>query len=182
MSGPAPRVERLHSGDEQRLRAIRLRALAQDPDAFYRTLADDEPQPPQFWTRWLTAPGQVVLVAQLDGHDVGVGALVSDRRAPEERAVVSFWVDPAVRGRGIARALMVRLQTYARTAGIAAVSLEVADSNAAAVALYADLGFEPTGETGAFPAPASTSPSTGAGWCSTSRVLGCGWSRRRARS
>jgi len=153
VSAPVPVVERLHPGDEQRLRAVRLRALAEDPDAFYRTLADDEPQPPQFWTRWLTAPGQVVLVARLGDRDVGLAALVPDRRAPDERAVVAFWVDPAVRGRGVARALLVELVSRAELDGVPAVSLEVADSNAAAITLYADLGFEPTGETGAFPPP-----------------------------
>ncbi len=153
MNEPVPQVDRLLPGDEQRLRAVRLRALTVDPDAFYRTLADDEPQPLAFWSRWLAAPGQVVLVARLDGHDVGLVALVPDRRAPDERAVVSFWVDPDARGRGIARALLAELVAGARTQGVPAVSLEVADSNAVAISLYADLGFEPTGETGAFPPP-----------------------------
>lgn len=148
-----PRVEALGPGEGERLRRLRLTALQADPDAFYRTYAEEVDQPPSFWDGWLARGGACVVVAVLDGRDVGLAGLVPDRLVPDELAVVTFWVDPAARGRGVGRALLADLERRGRALGAAALTLEVADDNAAAVRLYAAAGFEPTGRTGAFAPP-----------------------------
>jgi ribosomal protein S18 acetylase RimI-like enzyme len=148
-----PRVEALGPGDGERLRRLRLTALQTDPDAFYRTYAEEVDQPPSFWDAWLAREGACVVVAVLDGRDVGLAGLVPDRHVPGELAVVTFWVSPAARGRGTGRALLADLERRARAAGAAAMTLEVADANTAAVNLYAAAGFAPTGRTGAFAPP-----------------------------
>ena len=147
------RIEQLAPGAEQRLRELRLVALQSDPDAFYRTYAEEVDHPAEFWRGWLARPRTVLLVAVDGTRDVGLGGLVPDRRAPEHLAVVTFWVDPSARGRGVARALLDALVLAAREAGAAALTLEVADANEAAVRLYAAAGFEPTGRVGAFGPP-----------------------------
>lgn len=48
-------------------------------------------------------------------------------------------------------ALIDTLIDWARSAGFSRLVLDVADDNAAAVALYARHGFEPTGEVGCLP-------------------------------
>ncbi len=149
----AVRVERLVPGDEARLRELRLTALQADPDAFYRTYAEEVDQPAEFWSAWIARPRTVLLVAVDGGRDVGIGGLVPDRRVPGELAVITFWVDPSARGRGVARALLDALVRSAREVGAAALTLEVADANETAVRLYATAGFEPTGRTGAFAPP-----------------------------
>ena len=149
----AVRTERLAAGDEARLRELRLTALQSDPDAFYRTHAEEVDQPTEFWSAWLARAGTVLLVAVDEGRDVGIGGLVPDRHAPEELAVITFWVDPRARGRGVGRALLDALVREARALGAPAVTLEVADANGAAVRLYAAAGFEHTGRTGAFAPP-----------------------------
>ncbi len=150
----AVQVERLGLGDAARLRELRLTALQSDPDAFYRTYAEEVDQPAEFWSGWLARPRTVLLVAVDEGRDVGIGGLVPDRHVPEELAVITFWVDPSARGRGVARALLDALVRSARDDGAPALTLEVADANEAAVNLYAAAGFEPTGHTGAFAAAA----------------------------
>jgi ribosomal-protein-alanine N-acetyltransferase len=59
--------------------------------------------------------------------------------------IVTLGVAPAARRRGAARALLEDLLARARGLGVAALTLEVADDNAAAFALYRALGFEPAG-------------------------------------
>jgi ribosomal-protein-alanine N-acetyltransferase len=54
-------------------------------------------------------------------------------------------VAPAARRRGAARALLEDLLARARSLGVASLTLEVAEDNAAAIALYRALGFEPAG-------------------------------------
>jgi ribosomal protein S18 acetylase RimI-like enzyme len=146
-------LQRLRPGEGRRLRAIRLRALAQDPDAFYRTHAEEVALPERSWEEWIGRERTVLLVAVQDGRDVALGALVPDRQVPDELAVVAFWVDPGARGRGVGRLLLDALVAHARADGAPAVTLGVADSNAAAVDLYAAAGFEHTGQTGAFAPP-----------------------------
>lgn len=146
-------VERLGPDEATRFRRLRLTALQADPDAFYRTHAEEVGHPTTYWEGWLSRDDAPVVVAVLDGRDVGLAGLVPDRHAEGELAVVAFWVAPAARGRGVGRALLDDLEVRARAAGAAAMTLEVADANGAAVRLYAAAGFEPTGHTGAFDPP-----------------------------
>lgn len=148
-----PRVEVLGPGEGQRLRTLRLEALRSDPDAFYRTHAEEVDDPPSSWEAWLAGDGCHLVAAVVDGRDAGLAGLVPDRHADGELAVVTFWVDPGARGRGVGRAMLDELERLAREAGARALTLEVADANDAAVRLYAAAGFEPTGHTGAFGPP-----------------------------
>ena len=61
----------------------------------------------------------------------------------DEGEIANLAVVPAARRRGIARALLDAIVAEARGSGIARVFLEVRESNAAARALYASLGFTP---------------------------------------
>ena len=76
-----------------------------------------------------------------DGEPLGF-ALVW--RAADEEHLIDLAVDPAFRRRGIARLLLETLVTGATAAGSAVVLLEVRQSNLAALALYAALGFTQT--------------------------------------
>ncbi|HKF73539.1 MAG TPA: GNAT family N-acetyltransferase [Stellaceae bacterium] len=59
--------------------------------------------------------------------------------------IVTLGVAPQARRRGAARALLEDLLGRARALGIASLTLEVAEDNAAAFALYRALGFEAAG-------------------------------------
>jgi ribosomal-protein-alanine N-acetyltransferase len=59
--------------------------------------------------------------------------------------IVTLGVAPSARRRGAARALLEDLLARARAAGVATLTLEVADDNPAALALYSALGFEHAG-------------------------------------
>jgi RimJ/RimL family protein N-acetyltransferase len=83
-----------------------------------------------------------VLVAHCGGELVG---LVTGTRGPfrERRGCIEIGVGvaPTCRGRGIGRALLVAVETWARQAGVHRLHLTVAAENAAAIALYRKLGF-----------------------------------------
>lgn len=89
------------------------------------------------------------IVAELDGRIVGSAALYAPAAAaygslasatpwPEVRLVA---VDPAVRGRGVARALVEECVRRARAAAAPALGLHTSRSMRAAMRLYERLGF-----------------------------------------
>ncbi len=87
-----------------------------------------------------TAPGRgVFLVARLDGAASGCGAvrLISETEAEIKR----MYVRPSRRGRGIARALLARLETEARRLGARRLLLETGERQQEAIGLYESAGY-----------------------------------------
>jgi GNAT superfamily N-acetyltransferase len=93
--------------------------------------------------------GVTRLVAELDGAIVGSAALhASDSAAYGDLAGLAPWpevrlvaVDPKVRGRGVARALVDECIRRARTSGATALGLHSSQSMRAALRLYERMGF-----------------------------------------
>ena len=90
-----------------------------------------------------STPDDHVFVAELDGRLVGMAGLhVRDGKA-RHSAHVGLAVHADFHGRGIGRALMVKLLDVAdRWLGLVRVDLTTVDDNARAIALYQSLGFE----------------------------------------
>jgi ribosomal-protein-alanine N-acetyltransferase len=63
----------------------------------------------------------------------------------DEAEIHHLYLDPSFRGRGVAFRLMTRFLSYAESAGIRLVYLEVRESNRRALELYSTLGFSPSG-------------------------------------
>lgn len=83
------------------------------------------------------------LVVEADGHVVGMGGL---RATDEWRAeVLRVRVHPAVRRRGVGRALMDALAVEARRLGFGALHLDTATNQPEAVAFYEALGYTEVG-------------------------------------
>jgi ribosomal protein S18 acetylase RimI-like enzyme len=146
-------IGRAAPGEWERVRRVRLRALADTPDAFGTTLAQDEARPDDQWRARLADSHAATFVASAGGEDVG---LVTGRPYEEvagSAGLFGMWVAPSQRGRGIAGELVDAVVAWARASRFERVLLDVADANAAAIALYASKGFEPTGVTGSLPAP-----------------------------
>ena len=72
------------------------------------------------------------------------------RTVLEDAEVLTVAVDPAVRGRGVGRALVEASTAAAAAAGATAMFLEVAVDNAPALALYARAGFHRAGLRSAY--------------------------------
>ena len=84
-------------------------------------------------------PVGAFLVAWLDGEPVGCGAI--RRHADGIAEVKRLWVVPSARGRGLARALMARLEAEAVALGYHQLRLETGLRQPEAIALYTALGY-----------------------------------------
>jgi ribosomal-protein-alanine N-acetyltransferase len=73
------------------------------------------------------------------------GGLVLIRRAADEAEILTLGTEPTRRRQGVARRLLTAALEWAATSGATQVFLEVAESNAAARALYGAVGFKPCG-------------------------------------
>jgi len=144
-------IERLAADEGLRLRTIRLRALADAPDAFGSTYAEVAARPLATWPQQLQEIA--AFVALKDGEDVGLVRCASDDQHPDTAWLISMWVAPEARGQGVGEALIDAVIEYARSSGAIRLLLDVGDDNQPAIALYARKGFKPNGATGSLPAP-----------------------------
>jgi GNAT superfamily N-acetyltransferase len=145
------KLTQLAAVDWERLRAIRLRALLDAPDAFGSTFNDAAARSPESWSKQLL--DMPTFVAASDGVDVGVVRCAPDESRTDTAWLISMWVAPEARHKGIAGVLVDAVIEHARAKGVARVLLDVADNNAPAIALYARKGFQPNGAVGALPPP-----------------------------
>lgn len=90
----------------------------------------------------LENPLSLWLVAVEQGAVVGY---IGSQTVLDEADVMNLAVDPAIRRRGVGRALLRALETRLRAENVHALSLEVRPSNLAARALYAREGFVEAG-------------------------------------
>ncbi|MEO8899535.1 MAG: GNAT family N-acetyltransferase [Candidatus Dormibacter sp.] len=136
-----PSVHRA-SPDEWRVyRQVRLATLREAPSAFWTTLADATLVTEEVWRRWLTVGG--CFVAVIDGTPVGLAAGFREEDGTAE--LISMWVDPSWRGRGVAGQLVTAVTEWAARDGFATVHLWVAVGNDAAERLYARHQFARSG-------------------------------------
>ncbi len=127
-------LRRLGPDDWDDLRAIRLRSLADSPDAFGSTLAREQGFTDADWRRRLDGP----VYAVDDPAPVAIGGIF-DRDGVAH--VWGMWTDPAHRGRGHARAILDALIPHGTAA-----ELDVNVTNGDARTVYERYGFVGTGE------------------------------------
>jgi ribosomal protein S18 acetylase RimI-like enzyme len=131
-------------GDEHELRSIRLRALADAPDAFASTSEREAARTTADWRRWL-APGATFFFDDADGRPVGLVAAVGDADDAGLRHLMACWVDPAARGTGVGDALVESMLSWASRDGADRARVEVYADNTTAIGLYERHGFRRTG-------------------------------------
>ena len=144
-------IERLTTGDGERLRVIRLRSLRDSPDAFATTFEEAEALAPETWNRQLEH--LATFVASAPGADLGMVRAMRDEQSQETAYVISMWVAPEARCQGIGSALLDAVVQWARAQGLTRLLLDVTEANAPAIALYTRKGFVRTGASGVLPPP-----------------------------
>ena len=146
--------------DAALLRTIRLAALADAPSAFGSTFAAESDRPDAEWQERADAGAAGRMRAMwfaLDERDDAVGLVGGYRETAdaEEVELVSMWVAPEARRRGVAQALIAEVVAWARETGAASVRLWVTCGNDAAESLYRAVGFVDTGEQQPLPSDPS---------------------------
>lgn len=141
----AASIQRIGPGFEARLRALRLRALRDAPDAFGSTWEEVAEWPTERWT--LQLRGLPTWLASEHDADVGVICTEPDDTDPSRRWLLSLWVAPEARGTGTGRALVETLARWATQQGASHLLLEVGAHNTAARRLYERAGFVYSGQS-----------------------------------
>ncbi|TMA00618.1 MAG: GNAT family N-acetyltransferase [Methanobacteriota archaeon] len=92
---------------------------------------------------------EAALVAREKRAVVGVALAVYSPSAEEGRLLVlnDFFVDPAMRRKGVGRALATRLLEEAKAMRVERIDLEVTPTNAPAAAFWKSMGFRTGGRT-----------------------------------
>jgi len=132
-------IVRLEPEDWEVFRDLRVAALTDAPHAFGSTLDGERRLGEADWRAKLASRAQ--FVARDDAPIGTVGAY----RDGDVMELISMWVDPRRRGRGIATSLVDRVIVHARGLGCGEVRLWVAEGNTAAERLYRRCGFAWTG-------------------------------------
>jgi ribosomal protein S18 acetylase RimI-like enzyme len=151
-TGPSPagiRIRRLTAQEWPAYRALRLRSLADAPDAFCSSLALEESWAHELWMARLMAASvsgrDCPLVAEADDStdQPMLGLLWAKCDAGDAGIVNLFqmWVAPEARGRGVAAALVDEAVAWARSIQARLVRLGVVSDNQAAIQLYTRKGF-----------------------------------------
>lgn len=137
------------------LKQVRLRALADAPDAFSTTLAQAQAYTDADWqeraNRFTLPPPAAARIAYLDGTPCGMMTCYPASPQPTLAAPIAeltaVWVDPAARGQGAAEALTTSLIDWAHAQGIRTLQAWVMEDNPRALAFYKKMGFGETGQS-----------------------------------
>jgi len=138
-------IEPLGPDDWREFRDIRLRALAEAPDAFGITLAEARLNSEEHWRSRL-AGSDPIMAVRVDGALVAMGGGWVPPEEPDRIMVWGMWTAPEARGHGHGRSLLSYLLDSATQRDITTVELHVTEGNDTARALYVDCGFDATGE------------------------------------
>jgi RimJ/RimL family protein N-acetyltransferase len=131
------RITRLGETDWRVFAAVRMRALADslgENDPSYR---DEAAFTAAQWRRRLRDHAQFVALI----GERPVGLIGAQQENAETVYLYSLWLDPAVRGRGLAKQLVAAALDWARSSNVHTVRLRVATDNAAARQVYESIGF-----------------------------------------
>jgi ribosomal protein S18 acetylase RimI-like enzyme len=151
-------IRPLTSADHNTLRDTRLRALADTPLAFGSSYARESLDTPQQWQqraeKW-TTPNQARCFLAFDedrgGTCCGIVACFKDEQRAGSVAIVSMWVAPEARRKGLGRRLIGHVEQWARDQGAEQLRLHATETNLPAIELYLRCGFDFTGETEPYP-------------------------------
>ena len=139
-------VRRLGEADWQEFRRVRLYALEESPEAFSATRAEEEASDDASWLERVRRSPR--FLAERGGTVVGMASLgryeVAEGESDNSGEIYGLWVTPALRGTGVATALVNAASRQAGDDGRSHIVYWVSTSNGRAVAFASGLGFRPT--------------------------------------
>jgi putative acetyltransferase len=114
-----------------------VRELSEELGARYRDSGEGAFEPAD-----AKVPRSAFLVAKLEGEPVGCGALrpYGDQE-PHVAEIKRMYVKPAVRGRGVSRSILAKLESLARGFGYSVIRLETGLLQPEAIHLYVKAGY-----------------------------------------
>ena len=139
------RVRRIGIDDWPLWRSLRLQALEEAPYAFGSRLADWQGHG-DTEARWRGRVSDVPLNIVAERQETAVGMASGTAPNPDGSVeLISMWVAPFARGRGVGDALLKAVIEWVREQQASRVALGVMEGNERAVAFYHRHGFIPVG-------------------------------------
>lgn len=147
-------IEPITSRNVWVFKAVRLRALKEDPHAFGSTYAKESQLTDADWLRrverWNGATG-IGFLAMDDGVACGLAGSFLDENDRGSAVLISMWTAPTHRQQGVGRLLVDEVSKWARGRGAHFLLLMVVGNNDSAIRFYERLGFKRTGRTQPYP-------------------------------
>jgi ribosomal protein S18 acetylase RimI-like enzyme len=148
-------IRRIIPSDAGLLRQVRLRALSDTPMAFGSTYAREIAFESQEWQSRADRSSQSSDSSTFLAFDAGscCGIIGGFRRDgdPTTATIVSMWVAPEARRKGVGGKLLDAVGQWALLHGMTSLFLDVVETNAPAIAFYQKCGFSFTSETDWYP-------------------------------
>jgi GNAT superfamily N-acetyltransferase len=129
------------SEDWERVRDVRVRALADAPFAFGSRLEEEQDRPEAFWRSRLESHAAATFLATRGHQTVGLVRTFVESEDVTSAKLVSMWVAPHARGQGVGQQQVAVVVQWARDHDATSVQLWVTETNAAARRLYELCGF-----------------------------------------
>jgi GNAT superfamily N-acetyltransferase len=145
-------VRTLESSAWPTYRDLRLRALAESPDAFGSTLAAEQGSSAEEWIARLsngTSSGlDLPLIGEIDRKAAGLAWAKVDASNTSLVNIYQMWVAPEFRRQGLGRMLLRAAIEWARARRAHSIHLKATCGDTPAMRLYAQEGFKPVGQSG----------------------------------
>jgi len=147
-------LEQITEANAMAFKAVRLAALQDSPTAFESVYANELLIADDKWIerarKWGGSNSRAFL-ANDNGCYCGIAAGTIDPNETSQAYLLSMWVMPSYRQRGVGRLLVNAVLDWAATTTATKVVLDVTATNEAAIAFYESLGFVKTGNTKPYP-------------------------------
>ena len=124
-------------------RDVRVRALAESPDAFTATLADEADREDQFWRDRMTRSYR--LLAERGSASQGIVSLGPYEQDPSAAEVFGLYVIPEARGAGVSWRLVEAAAALAAQNGYTQLYYWVGTDNGRAIGFAKNFGFRSSG-------------------------------------
>jgi GNAT superfamily N-acetyltransferase len=142
-------VRPFRSEEWRTYRELRLRALADSPDAFGSTLAAEAGRGDDDWAdrlrRGIDPQRSLPLIAEFGDTPIGLAWGRIDDVHSDAANVYQMWVAPSHRRLGAGARLLETIIDWARTRSVRRVVLSVTLGDTSAYRMYIRAGFAPTG-------------------------------------
>jgi GNAT superfamily N-acetyltransferase len=145
-----PSIRTFASHEWRTYRDLRLRALADSPDAFGGTLAQEKDRPDTEWASRLTSGVEsrcdLALLAEVGSEPIGLAWGRIETSNLDVANLYQMWVAPNSRRLGAGRMLLEVVIAWAKAAYVHYLALGVTCGDSPAMRLYLRAGFKPVGE------------------------------------
>lgn len=131
-------------------KSVRLNSLRESPDSFGSIYDQEILLSDAEWKSRLDLKFRdmdaLPLIAEIEGQPVGIAWGFIHKPNLQVAHIYQMWVSPELRGKGIAKSLLLKIKAWALARGCSLMTLGVTTSNEAAVNLYRTFGFVAAGQ------------------------------------